>query len=861
MTLASTSGLQFTYSATVTISGDPTNVPAGSAYTGTVNITSAGGIASVPVTMNVSAQPAKYTVAPQSLSFSYQLGASNTPAMQSISVFSTPSGGSFTATASSNGNWLTVGSGGTTPGAVAVSASVTGLEAGTYSGSVAITAGTSVNMSVPVSLTILKANPPLLSVSPSVENLLAMQGGLASNGQITVSNAGSGTLQFTAFSDQAWLSVAGSGSAVAGSPSSLAFTADPSKLSPGIFTGHITVGDSGSPAQSVVTVVLTVAKAASASIQLSNSGVVLTAVAGGAAPQSQTVVVSNSGSGSLNWTAQSSTTSGGNWLNVTAGSGSISISANSAALAAGVYYGSVGIVAANAVNSPQSVSVVLNVLAASASPGVSVSTGGVLLVGLAGSPAPLTQSVGLFNGSSSSVTYSASAFTQSGNAWLSVSPSSGSANAGASTIQIAADPSGLSAGVQSGTVTLAFGDGSTASVQVVALALTGDVSANVRADLLQTTSRPMTSAACSASKAGYLIPIFREPLSQSSVQAASATTVQAQVVDDCGHAVTAAGGGSVQVTFSNGDPALNLNDVGSGLWEATWVPQNASASVTLQVSANENGLTGNASLSSLSSVTVSVLAASANSAPAPTGIANAASAAQATPGVVAPGSYIAIYGTGMGGSGNPSATTIPLPTTLNGVQLFLGGSPMPLLYAGAGQVNAIVPQGITPNATYPLVVVRGTAQSVPVPITVTELQPGTYTVDTSGSGSGIVADALTGQLITASNPAHAGQYLVVYATGLGSLIGAGGETEPADGAAAPTSVVYNTTSKVTATIGSVNANVLFSGLTATFAGLYQVNVQVPANAVAGPAVPIVLTATDTATGVIATGNTVTVAIQ
>ena len=71
MTLASTSGLQFTYSATLTISGDPTGIAAGSAYTGTINISAAGGIVSVPVTMNVSAQAAKYTVAPQSLSFSY----------------------------------------------------------------------------------------------------------------------------------------------------------------------------------------------------------------------------------------------------------------------------------------------------------------------------------------------------------------------------------------------------------------------------------------------------------------------------------------------------------------------------------------------------------------------------------------------------------------------------------------------------------------------------------------------------------------------------------------------------------------------------------------------------------------------
>ena len=186
---------------------------------------------------------------------------------------------------------------------------------------------------------------------------------------------------------------------------------------------------------------------------------------------------------------------------------------------------------------------------------------------------------------------------------------------------------------------------------------------------------------------------------------------------------------------------------------------------------------------------------------------------------------------------------------------------MPLLYAGAGQVNALVPAGIVPNATYPLTVIRGTTQSVPVPVTVTELQPGAYTVNTSGSGAGIVTNALTGQLISSSNPAHAGDFLVMYATGIGALIGQNGETPPGDGAPAPPTTVYHTVASLTATVGGISTPVLFSGLTPTFAGLYQVNIQVPLGVTPGSAVPINLTATDPATGVTAPANTVTVAIQ
>jgi uncharacterized protein (TIGR03437 family) len=374
--------------------------------------------------------------------------------------------------------------------------------------------------------------------------------------------------------------------------------------------------------------------------------------------------------------------------------------------------------------------------------------------------------------------------------------------------------------------------------------------------------RPLASpAACVAGKAGFLIPVFRQPTGQSSIQVTAATTIQIAVVDDCGNPVTASNGGSVQVTFSNGDPGINLTDIGSGIWEGTWIPAHASKAAVLQVAATENGLTLNPSINIGTSLTVAVQAAPADAAPQPTGIANAASAGYATAQVVSPGSYIAIYGTGFGGSEGASATSLPLPATLNGAQVLLGGIPMPLLYAGPDHVNALVPQGIEANAVYPLVVTRGSTQSVPVPIAVRELQPGIYTLDYTGSGSGVIVNALTNQLITELSPAHASDYLVIYATGLGSVTGSNGEPAPADGAATPSTALYSTTATVSATIGGVAAPVTFSGLTPTFAALYQVNVQVPAGLPAGSSVPVVLTATDPATGAAVVSNTVMIAVQ
>ncbi len=256
-----------------------------------------------------------------------------------------------------------------------------------------------------------------------------------------------------------------------------------------------------------------------------------------------------------------------------------------------------------------------------------------------------------------------------------------------------------------------------------------------------------------------------------------------------------------------------------------------------------------------------VQGAEADSAAQPTGIVNAASVGQAMLQVVAPGSYVSIYGTGLSAAGSVAAASLPLPTMLNGTQVFLGGQPMPLIYASAGQVNALVPQGLAPNASDSLIVLRGTTLSVPVSLTITGLQPGIYSANSSGSGPGVVTNARTGQLNTAANPAHGSDYLTIYCTGLGPVAGTHGETEPADGTAAPFNTIFSTIANVTAMIGGVAAPVQFSGLTPGFVGLYQVNVQVPAGVSPGGNIPLVVTATDPLTGASVSSNSVSVAVQ
>ena len=60
-------------------------------------------------------------------------------------------------------------------------------------------------------------------------------------------------------------------------------------------------------------------------------------------------------------------------------------------------------------------------------------------------------------------------------------------------------------------------------------------------------------------------------------------------------------------------------------------------------------------------------------------------------------------------------------------------------------------------------------------------------------------------------------------------------------ALAPSSPLVTTTNPVTVTIQGIPAQVLFAGLAPGFAGLYQVNVMVPAGLAASSSAPLVIT--------------------
>jgi len=161
-----------------------------------------------------------------------------------------------------------------------------------------------------------------------------------------------------------------------------------------------------------------------------------------------------------------------------------------------------------------------------------------------------------------------------------------------------------------------------------------------------------------------------------------------------------------------------------------------------------------------------------------------------------------------------------------------------LRYVGGAQINAQVPFGLGTNTQQQLIVQNGNALSVPQSLVVAAAQPGIYTQDLSGKGPGIITDFTTGnQEITASNPAHIGDTLVIYCNGLGAV-----SPPVPTGTPAPTNgTLTQTVNAVTVTIGGVSEAPEFAGLAPGYPDLYQVNAVVPAGVQPGNSVPVVLT--------------------
>jgi uncharacterized protein (TIGR03437 family) len=205
----------------------------------------------------------------------------------------------------------------------------------------------------------------------------------------------------------------------------------------------------------------------------------------------------------------------------------------------------------------------------------------------------------------------------------------------------------------------------------------------------------------------------------------------------------------------------------------------------------------------------------------------AVNAASFTPGI-APGSWVAIFGSNLSGTtrtwrGDEFVNGM-LPESLDGVTVKIDGKPAAVYYISPTQLNIQVPDDNAAGSVEVEVdTQQGTAKTT---ATLGAYAPGLFQYDPDNrkyvaaqhADYSIVGPAGLFQNAT-STPAQPGEVIILYGTGFGP-------TNPATPAGMLVTMPAEIDrSKLTITIGGVQAEVQFAGI--TLAGVWQFNVKVP----------------------------------
>ena len=498
------------------------------------------------------------------------------------------------------------------------------------------------------------------------------------------------------------------------------------------------------------------------------------------------------------WTAAVNTAQGGAWLSVTPDRGSLNgnfesssliIRVASANLAAGVYYGTITINAPGADNSPRVIEVALAVTTSGqAAPGFAITPLSLDLEGVRGGGRNPTQSIQVRNAGGGALNWTAMASTDGGGPWLAVNPGSG------------ADAEVVVATVAAGSLNVG--------------SYTGRI----------------TFAAAGAANSPRTIPVtlrVRDPLPPTLVLTPLTVSFAAVVGDHIPSSqtlvITNGGEGTLNwrasATTFDGGPWLSATPgSGSGLGVVTLSADTAGLPVgtyTGRVTVTSDG-----AMNSPIQVSVSLAVRKPQPVFSRAGVVNAATF---LPTPVAPGEIVSIFGSRLGPVEGVAFTleagSRRLPETLAGVHITFDGVSAPLFYVSEQQINLQVPFEVAGKTSTRMVVNVEGQEPAEMSIEVSEAAPGLFTF------GGLQAAALNQDFAVngPDHPAAVGSVVQLFLTGQGLLV-----TSVRTGELAPATPPFPEPSlPVAVTIHGLNARVLFAGLAPGFAGLTQLNVEVP----------------------------------
>ncbi len=475
-------------STTVRIAGARSNLKVGS-YSARVLFTSNAGQATLSVRMGVTpldpAHEAILQISPAVLSFTTTDGATNPPA-QVVTVsnpgmrplqWSASTSANITDTESSGTGWLSVSPSADTTlqgqsESIIVAVNTASLLPGSYSGILTFTSQGAEPVqdspqSVFINLTILPQCT--LQVSPgtlSYSSVYQQSGPAAETVNLTVSSGCTANQAWNIASAPSWLSF----SATSGkAPTSLSVGVVTKGLIPGTYNGTVLFNSQAGTQSLPVTYTLGMPATPAMSIALTSMS--FTAVAGQQPLAAQVLPISNTGGGTLNWTAVAATTVGGSWLSIKPASGSLSGQQSATASVAvslpsgiipGTYSGTITVSGTDGNGQPVSAAaqLVAVTLVVNAPCSIAASPAALSFTAVAGGQPPAAQPVAITASGACANALNWTAAVSGGGSgnrdkWLKTTPSSGTVSLTApATTRVAVSLSGLQTGGSNATITI-----------------------------------------------------------------------------------------------------------------------------------------------------------------------------------------------------------------------------------------------------------------------------------------------------------------------------------------------------------------------------------------------------------------------
>jgi uncharacterized protein (TIGR03437 family) len=214
-------------------------------------------------------------------------------------------------------------------------------------------------------------------------------------------------------------------------------------------------------------------------------------------------------------------------------------------------------------------------------------------------------------------------------------------------------------------------------------------------------------------------------------------------------------------------------------------------------------------------------------------------AADNTPGPLAPNAIATVYGVNLAyvtkaiTSADIRAGLLPTVLPGTGVHVLVGGIAAGIYFVSPNQINFLVPSILIPGPSDVQVTIDGLA-GPDIPITLASTSPAFFLLDPQT----IIAGRPDGSVVSTDSPARPGDYLVLYATGLGSVNPPLANLQVATVAA---QIKQLAALKILVDGSPLDPRLIaYAGVCPGFGGLYQINLQLPTTVGPNPELRIAL---------------------